>query len=76
MFLVLWEFEVKPGREQRFQQVYGPGGDWDSLFAAIRTMREPDYSKTRREPVCISLLTTLANPTRNSLPFGEANTKH
>jgi hypothetical protein len=24
MFLVLWEFEVKPGREQRFQQVYGP----------------------------------------------------
>ena len=32
MFLVLWEFEVKPGREKRFPQVYGPGGDWDSLF--------------------------------------------
>jgi hypothetical protein len=32
MFLVLWEFEVKPGGEERFQQVYGPGGDWDSLF--------------------------------------------
>ena len=42
MFLVLWEFEVKPGREQRFQQVYGPGGDWDSLF---RT--DPNHAGTR-----------------------------
>jgi hypothetical protein len=32
MFLVLWEFEVKPGREQRFEEVYGSGGDWESLF--------------------------------------------
>jgi hypothetical protein len=32
MFLVLWEFEVKPGCEQRFERVYGPGGDWHSLF--------------------------------------------
>ena len=32
MFLVLWEYEVKPGREQHFEKVYGPGGDWDSLF--------------------------------------------
>ncbi len=32
MFVVLWEFEVKPGYEERFERVYGPGGDWDSLF--------------------------------------------
>jgi heme-degrading monooxygenase HmoA len=32
MFLVLWEYEVKPGYEERFERVYGPGGDWDSLF--------------------------------------------
>ena len=32
MFLVLWEFEVKQGSEERFERVYGPGGDWDSLF--------------------------------------------
>ena len=42
MFLVLWEFAVKPGREERFQQVYGPGGDWDSLF---RT--DPNHAETR-----------------------------
>ena len=42
MFLVLWEFEVKPGREERFQEVYRPGGDWDSLFRA-----DPNHAGTR-----------------------------
>ena len=32
MFLVLWEFEVKPGDEDRFEKIYSPGGDWDALF--------------------------------------------
>ncbi len=32
MFLVLWEFEVKPECEERFERVYGPGGDWATLF--------------------------------------------
>ena len=41
MFLVLWEFEVKPGREERFETVYGPGGDWDSLFR-----RDPNHAST------------------------------
>ena len=42
MFLVLWEFEVKPGREERFEKVYGPGGDWDSLFQT-----DPNHAGTR-----------------------------
>jgi hypothetical protein len=41
MFLVLWEFEVKPGCEQRFERVYSPGGDWDSLFR-----RDPNHAGT------------------------------
>ena len=32
MFVVLWEFEVKSGYEERFEKVYGPGGNWASLF--------------------------------------------
>jgi quinol monooxygenase YgiN len=32
MFVVLWEFEVKPGCQERFERVYGPEGDWVSLF--------------------------------------------
>jgi hypothetical protein len=41
MFVVLWEFEVKPGCEERFERVYGPGGDWDSLFH-----RDPSHAGT------------------------------
>jgi hypothetical protein len=42
MFLVLWEYEVKPGNERRFEQVHGPGGDWDSLFRS-----DPNHAGTR-----------------------------
>jgi hypothetical protein len=42
MFLVLWEFEVKPGSERRFELVYGPSGEWAQLFR-----RDPHYLETR-----------------------------
>jgi hypothetical protein len=32
MFVILWEFEVKPGSEDRFQVVYGAEGPWVRLF--------------------------------------------
>ena len=41
MFVVLWEFEVKPGCEDRFERVYGPDGDWASLFR-----RDAQYLRT------------------------------
>jgi hypothetical protein len=51
MFLVLWEFEVKPGCEKRFERAYGPGGDWDSLFHRdahhVRTELFRDTGKPR-----------------------------
>ena len=42
MFVILWEYEVKPGCEERFETVYGPGGDWARLFQA-----DPHYRETR-----------------------------
>jgi len=42
MFVALWEFEVKPGCEKRFQKVYGPGGDWAKLFR-----NDANYQETR-----------------------------
>jgi len=42
MFVALWEFEVKPGHEERFQRVYGPDGDWVRLFGS-----DADYQGTR-----------------------------
>jgi heme-degrading monooxygenase HmoA len=32
MFVTLWEFEVNPGSEELFEQVYGPEGEWVQLF--------------------------------------------
>jgi len=42
MFVILWEYEVKPGYEEWFVSVYGPDGDWARLF---RT--DPNYRETR-----------------------------
>ena len=41
MFVILWEFEVKPGCEQSFESAYGPGGAWVQLFR-----RNPGYRNT------------------------------
>src|SRR5215470_4654741 len=42
MFVVLWEFEVKPGREERFERVYGADGEWVRLFRS-----DANYQGTR-----------------------------
>jgi heme-degrading monooxygenase HmoA len=42
MFVALWEYEVKPGGEERFENVYGPDGDWVRLFRS-----DPHYYETR-----------------------------
>lgn len=31
-YLVMWEFQVRPGSEAVFEKIYGPGGDWVQLF--------------------------------------------
>ena len=42
MFVILWEYEVKPGCEEVFEKMYGPKGDWARLFQA-----DPHYRETR-----------------------------
>jgi hypothetical protein len=44
MFLILWEFEVKPGCEQSFESAYGPDGTWMRLFSVIRATSTPSSS--------------------------------
>lgn len=41
MFLILWEFEVKPGEERAFEKVSGPEGPWVELFQG-----DPNYRQT------------------------------
>lgn len=40
MFVALWEYEVKPGCEKRFEEAYGPDGDWAKLFQSDSHYRE------------------------------------
>ena len=42
MFVTLWEFEVKSGSEELFEQAYGPEGEWVRLFR-----RDARYHGTR-----------------------------
>jgi len=39
MFVTLWEFEVKPGSEELFEQAYGPEGEWVRLFQRAERYR-------------------------------------
>jgi hypothetical protein len=41
VFLIIWAFTAKPGRELEFERAYAPDGDWSRLFA-----RSPDYHGT------------------------------
>ena len=41
MFLVVWEFQVRPGDVPRFEEIYGHSGAWAKLF-----VRDPEYLRT------------------------------
>jgi heme-degrading monooxygenase HmoA len=32
MFVVIWEYEVRPGSEASFEKLYGAEGEWVALF--------------------------------------------
>lgn len=32
MYVIVWQFEVQPGQEAGFEQLYGPAGDWMTFF--------------------------------------------
>ncbi len=32
MYVYIWKFQVKDGREKEFESAYGPLGDWVTLF--------------------------------------------
>jgi|SRR5467141_3689509 len=56
MFVALWEYEVKPGCEERFENAYGPAGEWARLFRS-----DSNYHETRllRDPLGPAIYLTL-----------------
>ncbi len=33
MYVIVWEFKVKPGKVTEFESAYGSAGDWSQFFA-------------------------------------------
>ena len=56
MFVALWEYEVKPGSEKRFEKAYGPGGGWARLFRSDSNYRE---TRLLRDPFRAAIYLTL-----------------
>jgi len=56
MFVALWEYEVKPGGEERFEKAYGPEGELVRLFRS-----DSNYRETRlvRDTFCAAIYLTL-----------------
>ena len=52
MFVILWEYEVKPGCEEVFEKVYGPNGDWARLFQSDLHYRETFLLRDVSRPRC------------------------
>jgi heme-degrading monooxygenase HmoA len=50
MFVILWEFEVKPGSEARLQRAYGPEGPWVRLFQRDSHYRGTQLQKDPSRP--------------------------
>ena len=50
MFLILWEFEVKPGCEQSFESAYGPDGAWSRLFGRDQGFHRTQLLKDPSRP--------------------------
>ena len=65
MFVALWEFEVKPGCQKRFLKVYGPGGDWATLFQIDANFQETLLLHDPAHPAIFLTLDTL-----DTLDFG------
>lgn len=42
MYLIIWAFHPKPGRELEFERTYGPQGEWAGLFGQVRGYKGTD----------------------------------
>jgi hypothetical protein len=51
MFVVVWEYEVKPDRLDEFERAYGPDGDWVALFRRCQGFIETELLKNAEEPL-------------------------
>lgn len=42
VYIRIWELQAKPGSEEEFEKVFGPGGEWEVLFKKSRAFLHTD----------------------------------
>ena len=54
MIAVMWQFDVKKGREDEFEKLYGADGDWTALNRQTRSYWTGRFCATRigRRAIC------------------------
>ena len=50
MYVVVWQFQVTPGREQAFEEAYGPDGDWARFFGRGAGFQGTELLRAALEP--------------------------
>ena len=52
MFVILWEFEVKPGFQECFEKAYRPEGSWAQLFRSDPHFRGTQLLRDPSRALC------------------------
>ena len=47
---VIWQFDVKKGREEEFEKLYGADGDWSALNRRTRSYLGSSFLKDQNRP--------------------------
>jgi quinol monooxygenase YgiN len=51
MIAVMWQFDVKPGREKDFEIFYGVDGDWTALNRQTRSYLGSSFLRDQNRPL-------------------------
>jgi heme-degrading monooxygenase HmoA len=51
VYVLVWEFRVRPGAEAAFEQLYGPAGGWVALFASAPGYRGTELLRAEGAPL-------------------------
>lgn len=50
MYVLAWQFVVKPGAVEAFRAAYGPAGDWAALFGSAEGYHGTELLRDERDP--------------------------
>jgi heme-degrading monooxygenase HmoA len=62
MYVVIWEFEVRPERAAEFRFIYSPEGEWARLFRQSDGYRSTELLRSSENAHCFLTIDRWASP--------------